>query len=194
MRPRHLPCQQGPTDRQANLSLTPPVVMLEYIPGEGRGRGAVHHYASSLRPQRPPRLRYGTVAMAISQRKHTSILLTFKVLQFVNQLRRRVKPRVCEGSSSDSPTLGTEPALGLRRLRTLSTRRSRISIRNARHSRRTANRVCNSRQRDLKEFRTSRKVHAPGWDVSATGNIAGDEVQQYVRRCSREVSSAKLSS
>jgi hypothetical protein len=36
--------------------------------------------------------------MAISQRKQTNIVLTFKVLQFVNQLRRRVRPRTLDGS------------------------------------------------------------------------------------------------
>ncbi|KAF1830082.1 hypothetical protein BDW02DRAFT_508425 [Decorospora gaudefroyi] len=53
--------------------------------------------------------------MAIQQRTQTSIMLTFKILQFVKQLRRRVTPRVFDGSIETS-NLGVQAPPTLRKI------------------------------------------------------------------------------
>ena len=129
--------------------------------------------------------------MAIQQRKQTNIILTFKVLQFVNQLRRRVKPRVLE-ASIDPVHLGTETSLGLEGLRSISNGLSRISIQDTKQSRHSAHRVYKTRKSGPKTFRPSLKVQTPSPDVSTIPNASGDEVQQYVEEASRLVSCTKV--
>jgi hypothetical protein len=117
------------------------------------------------------RLRF---TMAIQQRKQTSIILTFRILQFVNQLRRRVKPRVLDGSINAS-SLGLRIFPALRR----NTRRfSRISIRDAKQSRCIAQRICKARQRSPESSRSSLR---PSSAAPASRNVASHEVQQYVQ-------------
>jgi hypothetical protein len=122
--------------------------------------------------------------MAIQQRKQSSIILTFKVLQFVRQLRRRVKPRVLE-ASIDANNLSTRkyPAL-----RTISEGLSRISIQDAKHSRRLVNRICGTR-RPRKLSRSS--LRAQGSVTPANRNLARHKLQQYVHGRSCFVSSTK---
>lgn len=134
-----------------------------------------------LRPQtlqpRTPRL--SGLGMAIFQRKQSNILLTFKVLQFVNQLRRRVKPRILDGSASLCQ-LGSD-ALGLRALKSISNGLPRIGGRHAKPLHHGPRRVCKSRnrKRTVKALGPSR---APASHVSAGSDAAGEEVQQYVWR------------
>ncbi|KAF1846885.1 uncharacterized protein K460DRAFT_278146 [Cucurbitaria berberidis CBS 394.84] len=114
--------------------------------------------------------------MAIQQRKQSSIILTFKVLQFVNQLRRRVKPRRLE-ASIDPVHLGTDTSLGLN---SISNGLSRISIKDAKQSRRDAHRVCKTRKTGPKTCRPSLRLQTPGSDVSAIPNVTSDEVQHML--------------
>jgi hypothetical protein len=115
--------------------------------------------------------------MAIYQRKQSTILLTFKVLQFVNQLRRRVQPRTLDGAPSLCQ-LGTD-ALGLRAVKGISNGLPRYH-----HG---ARRACKSRSRNRnrknnvnKACSSARRSHAPAPLVSAGSDAAGEEVQQYV--------------
>ncbi len=129
-------------------------------------------YTSSLltSSDRPSRL-----AMAIQQRsKQTSIMLTSRILQFVKQLRRRVKPRVLDGSIDASP-LGSKLGPSVR---SITHDLTRISVRDAKQSRRVANRIC-KRQKGAKLIRSSRKLQRPGSAAPASRNL-GNEVQQYV--------------
>jgi hypothetical protein len=112
--------------------------------------------------------------MAIQQRKQTSIILTFRILQFVKQIRRRVKPRVLDGSI-DAINLGNRIFPGFRRI---SKGWSRISTRDAKQSRCAANRICKARQRNPKSSRSSSR---PGSVAPASQNVASHEVQQYVQ-------------
>jgi hypothetical protein len=133
-------------------------------------RGAKGRYTLSITSS-DSRLRF---TMAIPQRKQTSIILTFRILQFVKQLRRRVQPRMLDGSI-DASNLDNRIFPGIRRI---SKGLSRISI-DAKQSRRVANRICKARQRNPKSSRSSFK---PGTAPPASRNLAGDEVQQYVHR------------
>lgn len=113
--------------------------------------------------------------MAIQQRnKQTSIILTFRILQFVKQLRRRVKPRVQHGSIDASP-LGISLAPSLR---SVAQNLSRISVQDAKQSRRVANRICKS-QKGATFTRSSRNLQTPASAAPASRNL-GNEVQQYV--------------
>ena len=127
--------------------------------------------------------------MAIQKRKQSSIILAFKVLQFVNQLRRRVKPRML-----DVPSKHLQPGTGLPRshkgFNLISNELSRISVRDSKQARRVANRVCKSRKDHAQ--RSSPKVQTPVPDVSATPNVARDKMHQYVQASSLLVSSTKL--
>lgn len=115
--------------------------------------------------------------MAIQESKQTNIFLTFKVLQFVNHLRRRVKPRILKASIDPVDLGSTECSLGLR---SIGSGLSRVRSQNAKQSGRLAKRVCKRRRSGSKAFRPSLKVQTTGSDVSAIPNASGDEVQQYV--------------
>ncbi|KAF2025140.1 hypothetical protein EK21DRAFT_104160 [Setomelanomma holmii] len=110
--------------------------------------------------------------MAISQRKQTNILLTFKVLQFVNQLRRRVQPRTSDGSVSFAQ-LGND-ALGLRALKRIHNGRSRRNVKGGHHGR---GRVCKSRKNKVETFYSPPKYRAPALDDSARSDASGEEMQ-----------------
>jgi hypothetical protein len=115
--------------------------------------------------------------MAIHQRKQTNILLTFKVLLFVNQLRRRVKPRNRDGSARLCQ-LGSD-ALGLRAIKNISAgKRPHISARNTEPLLHGPGRACKRRKRNANLSRR------PGCRVSAASDTSGEEVQQYVERSS----------
>ncbi|KAI4674722.1 uncharacterized protein J4E84_010463 [Alternaria hordeiaustralica] len=114
--------------------------------------------------------------MAIQQRnKQTSIILTFRILQFVKQLRRRVKPRVQHGSIDASP-LGISLAPSLR---SVAQNPSRISVQDAKQSRRVANRICKS-QKGATFTRPSRNLQTPASAAPASRNL-GNEVQHMLR-------------
>ncbi|CAN9293774.1 unnamed protein product [Alternaria alternata] len=115
--------------------------------------------------------------MAIQQRsKQTSIILTFRILQFVKQLRRRVKPRVLDGSI-DANALGSRLSPSLR---SIANGLSRISVQDAKQSRRVAHRICKSQHKNPELKRSSRKLQTPGSAAPASRNL-GDEVQHLLR-------------
>jgi hypothetical protein len=121
------------------------------------------------------------LGMAISQRKQTNIVLTFKVLQFVNQLRRRVRPRTLDGSVGLCQ-LGTD-ALGLRAIKSSPSGLSWTSVRNTSplHHRRPR-RVCKRRKSNAKKSCSSSGLRSAACIVSAASHTSGEEVQQYVHR------------
>ncbi|CAN9229855.1 unnamed protein product [Alternaria alternata] len=115
--------------------------------------------------------------MAIQQRsKQTSIILTFRILQFVKQLRRRVKPRVLDGSI-DANALGSRLSPSLR---SIANGLSRIGVQDAKQSRRVAHRICKSQHKNPELKRSSRKLQTPGSAAPASRNL-GDEVQHMLR-------------
>lgn len=145
---------------------------LVYTQAHGRAVGG-----PSSRSSRPT---FGSdKAMAIHQ-PHTknSINLTLKVVQFVNQLRRRLKPRL-EAPNYPS-ALGTETCLGLesKAFRTLAKGLSRFGLQDKKSSNHASDRVCKSRNKH--KTRPTLKLQTPGQDDPAIQNISGGEVQQYV--------------
>lgn len=108
--------------------------------------------------------------------KQTSILLTFCILQFVRQLRRRVKPRVREGSI-DTRSLGiTLPGVS-------SAPSPSIKVQDAKQMRRAAHGVCKSQCQHHDNpalVRSSCHLHTPASAAPASRNLADDKVQQYV--------------
>lgn len=116
-------------------------------------------------------------AMAIQHRTQPSIFLTLKVLQFVNQLRRRLKPRL-QGSNYPS-LLGTELCLGLetKAIRSIAKGLSRVGLQDRKLNSHASDRVC--KRRALKS-RPSLKLQTPGQDSPTIQNVSGGEVQQYV--------------
>ncbi|KAL6703548.1 hypothetical protein ACN47E_009573 [Coniothyrium glycines] len=110
--------------------------------------------------------------MATQQRKQATLLLTLRVLRFVNQLRHRVEPRVFEGSI-DTLILGTQDRRcaaqdGMARIRMRKAKRSRQLNRLRRSSRRPTS------------SRWLVKVQRPDWAVSATPNVSGDGLQHML--------------
>lgn len=129
--------------------------------------------------------------MAIRQRKQTNILLTLKVLHFVSQLRRRVRPRVQRGFD-DNPQLGNKLSTDRKTLRRVSEGLSRLGVRDAKQPQHIANRICKCRKNNQKSFRPTFRLRTSGSDDSDCSNESGEEVQQYVERSFRLVSSTKL--
>ncbi|KAE8846344.1 hypothetical protein HRS9139_00911 [Pyrenophora teres f. teres] len=103
--------------------------------------------------------------MAMQQTgKPLGIMLTLKILQFVRQLRRRVKPRVLEGSrAGDQLGITFAP-----KVRSLSRRLTLIGVRGATQSQRHAHGV--------RRQQKGRDSAAP-----ANRNLAGDKVQHVLR-------------
>jgi len=141
-----------------------------------RGKGFVHAstYESGTASLAP------TMAMQ-QNNKPLGIILSFKVLQFVRQLRRRVKPRVLDGSIAGH---GLGIALTAK-VRPLSRRLTLIGVRGAREeSQRHPQRARRSRQRRGREpWRSAHKqlqTHTADSAAPANRNLAGDKVQQYV--------------
>ncbi|KAJ4362276.1 hypothetical protein N0V83_010369 [Neocucurbitaria cava] len=127
--------------------------------------------------------------MAIQERKQTNIFLTLKVLQFVNHLRRRVKPRILKASIDPVDLGSTECSLGLRSVGSGSS--SRVRSQNAKQSGRLAQRVCKTCRSGPKRFRPSLKVQTTGSDVSAIPNASGDEVQHMLSSVDDKLSPAE---
>ncbi|KAH4065921.1 hypothetical protein HBH69_094040 [Parastagonospora nodorum] len=117
--------------------------------------------------------------MAIYQRKQTKILLTFKVLQFVNQLRRRVRPRTLHGSFGVCP-LGAD-ALGLRAIKRIPSGRPRAcSVRNTTPLHHRPRRVCKRRKSNASAFGTSPAPRAAACIGSAASDTSGEQVQHLL--------------
>ncbi|KAH9877701.1 hypothetical protein J1614_002918 [Plenodomus biglobosus] len=117
-------------------------------------------------------------------RRRTSIILTFKVLQFVNQLRRRVKPRVSQGTL-DSTDLGTETSLGLKSLRSISNGLASIS---AKPPRRVAHAVPTTGPRRPKSVRLLRKASKRATLVSTTPDAPGHAAQHLLSNVDHKLS------
>ncbi|KAH8725915.1 hypothetical protein GQ44DRAFT_615096 [Phaeosphaeriaceae sp. PMI808] len=113
--------------------------------------------------------------MAISQRKKTNMLLTFKVLQFVNQLRRRIRPRTRDGSTSLCQ-LGTD-TLGLRAVKSISNGLPRLSTRRTTRLPRARKRVCKRRKPIAKLCKSSSEFPIPAAHVSASQDGSVSELQ-----------------
>ena len=121
--------------------------------------------------------------MAIQRRNSTTtnIYLTYKVFQLIEQLRRRLKPRIVLDSSKRG-YLGSKSCLGLERKAVLSIEKSvsRVSGLRAEKKKlqRSSHGVCKKRKSD----KPSLKLQTPGNHSSANQNSSGEEVQQYVKR------------
>lgn len=135
---------------------------------------ALHYVSGYLRLTR------NIFVMAIQQRKQskTSILLTFKVLQFVNQIRRRIKPRILDGSTRPCQ-LGND-SLHPRTLDSVLRGPSWISRHSISLSHHDRRRVCKSRDNYARRLKPSPKLRASASDVSVSSDISGGQVQQYV--------------
>ena len=129
--------------------------------------------------------------MATHQRQQAIVLLILKVLHFVSQLRRRVEPRVQRGFDCDCQ-LGAESSTGRRVFRRFSEGLSRLGARDAKQPQHIANRIRKFRKENQKAFRPVLRLRTPGLDGSDCSNESGEEVQQYVERSFRLVSSTKL--
>ncbi|KAF2466032.1 uncharacterized protein BDR25DRAFT_78686 [Lindgomyces ingoldianus] len=117
--------------------------------------------------------------MAIQQRQQTaSIYLTFKVIQLVNQLRRRLKPRVLSPQTNDA-ILGSSPCLGLetKALKSLERGLSRISgLQHKQLFHHSSNRVCKSR----KNIRPSPKPQTSAGKDPTNQNPSRKELQHVL--------------
>ncbi|KAF2848090.1 hypothetical protein T440DRAFT_470442 [Plenodomus tracheiphilus IPT5] len=129
------------------------------------------------------------MAVQLQQRRRTSLLLTFKVLQFVNQLRRRVKPRVSQGTL-DETDLGTDTALGLKKLRSISNGLAKISVEDAKPPRRVAHphRVSKTAPKAPKSVRRLCSANAAATLVSTTPNAPGHDAQHLLSAVDRKLS------
>jgi hypothetical protein len=126
------------------------------------------------------------VTMGNCTRKQAQLLLVFKVLHFVNQLRRRVKPRVQSGFDNDSH-LGNYLQADRKAFKRISGL-SRLGAREAKQPQHIANRISKGRKNSQKSFRPVLKLHTPVAGPSVCLNESGEEVQQYVERSFRLVS------
>ena len=129
--------------------------------------------------------------MAVRQRKQTNVLLAFKVLHFVSQLRRRVKPRVQRGFDDDAQ-LGSKLSADRKALRRFSEGLSRLGVHDAKQPQHNANRICKCRKNNQKPFRPVLRLRTLGSGGYECSNESGEEVQQYVERSFPLVSSTKL--
>ena len=114
------------------------------------------------------------------QRQPASIYLAFKIIQVVHQLRRRLKPRV-SGSASIS-LLGTASSLSLeaKALKAIAKGLSHVDVQERKQLHHASNRICKSR----KKAKPWLKPQNPGRQSPVNPNTSGEEVQQYVARCS----------
>lgn len=119
-------------------------------------------------------------------RKQAQLLLAFKVLHFVNQLRRRVKTRVQCGVDHD-PRLGNYLQADRKALRRISGL-SRLGAREAKKPQHIANRIRKGRKNSQKSFTPALKLRTSVAGPSVCSNESGEEVQQYVKRSFRLVS------
>jgi hypothetical protein len=119
-------------------------------------------------------------------RKQAQLLLAFKVLHFVNQLRRRVKTRMQSGFNND-PRLGKLIQADRKALRRISGL-SRLGAREVTQPQHIANRISKGRKYSQKSFKPVPKLRTSVAGPSVFPNESGEEVQQYVERSFRLVS------
>lgn len=130
--------------------------------------------------------------MAERRCKQTNVLLVFRVLQFVSQLRRRVQPRMQRGSVDD-PLSNSTVSANRTTLTRLSEGSSRLgSRRDAKQPQHIANRITKYRKSNQRLLRPVVRLRTSGAGVPDCSNEPGGEVQQYVERSFRLVSSTKL--
>ncbi|KAH6642134.1 hypothetical protein C7974DRAFT_460388 [Boeremia exigua] len=116
--------------------------------------------------------------MANCPRKPTNALITFQVLHFVSQLRRRVKPRVQRGFDGD-PQLGNTFPIDRRATRHCAGL-SRLRSRDAKQPQHIANRICKYRKNNQKPIRPALRLRASGVDVSERSNKSGEDMQHML--------------
>lgn len=117
--------------------------------------------------------------MAIQHRKTTNIYLTYKVFQLIEQLRRRLRPRIV----LDSPKrtfLGSNTCLGLERKAVLCIEKSVSRVSGCRAEKKRLQRSASGVHKRRKNDKPSLKLQTPGSDVFANRNTSGEDVQQYV--------------
>lgn len=119
-------------------------------------------------------------------RKQAQLLLAFKVLHFVNQLRRRVKTCVQSGVDDD-PRLGKFIQTDRKALRRISGL-SRLGAREATQPQHIASRIGKGRKHSHKSSKPVLKLRTLVAGPSVCPNESGEEVQQYVERSFRLVS------
>ncbi|KAH7384105.1 hypothetical protein DE146DRAFT_759903 [Phaeosphaeria sp. MPI-PUGE-AT-0046c] len=119
--------------------------------------------------------------MAIYQRKQTNILLAFKVLQFVKQLRRRVQPRILHGATSVCH-LGTD-VLGLRAIKRSCDRGPRV--RNTRSLHHGQKHVCKRRKRRVGSLGSRPNLQGPALHNSAASDTCAEKVQHMLSSIDR---------
>lgn len=124
--------------------------------------------------------------MGICTRKQAQLLLAFKVLHFVHQLRRRVKTRVQSGVD-DHSRLGSHLKADRRALRRIPGL-SRLRAREAQQPQHITNRISKGHKIFQKSSRPVLKLHTSVAVPSVCPNESGEEVQQYVERSFRLVS------
>jgi hypothetical protein len=126
------------------------------------------------------------VTMGNCTRKQAQLLLAFKVLHFVNQLRKRVKIRM-QGGFDDDPLLGNYLQADRKALRRTSGL-ARLGARDAKQPQHIANRISKCRKNNQKSFRPVLRLRTSGSGDPVCSNESGEEVQQYVERSFRLVS------
>ncbi|KAJ8107156.1 hypothetical protein OPT61_g9061 [Boeremia exigua] len=112
-------------------------------------------------------------------RKQTNVLLAFKVLHFVSQLRRRVKLRV-QGGFDDGPQLGKTLSTDGKAMRRVTRGLSRLGARDAKQPQHVANRICKCRKSNQKPLRPVLRLRTSGVDGSERSNESGEEVQHML--------------
>ncbi|KAF2997040.1 hypothetical protein E8E13_000594 [Curvularia kusanoi] len=116
--------------------------------------------------------------MAKRQCQQPDVLLVFRVLQFVGQLRRRVQPRTQRGFVDD-PRSNSKVSTNRTTSRRFSEGLSRLGIRrDAKQPQYIANRISKSRRHNHKPVIT--RPRASGADDSDRSNEAGGEVQHVL--------------
>ncbi|KAJ4372772.1 hypothetical protein N0V86_008138 [Didymella sp. IMI 355093] len=108
-------------------------------------------------------------------RKQAQLLLAFKVLHFVNQLRKRVKIRM-QGGFDDDPLLGNYLQADRKALRRTSGL-ARLGARDAKQPQHIANRIGKCRKNNQKSFRPVLRLRTSGSGASVCSNESGEEVQ-----------------
>lgn len=124
-------------------------------------------------------------------RKQSNILLTFKLLHVVSQLRRRVQPRIQRGFDDD-PRLGSKLPADRKGMKRLGEGLSRLEHRDAKQPQHILGRIRKCRKNNQKLLRPVPRLRASGADEPGRSNGSGEEVQQYVEGSFRLVSSTKL--
>jgi hypothetical protein len=114
--------------------------------------------------------------------------MTLRVLQFVKQLRRRLKPHAQGLGSSSKFSSGDCRHLESKALKSLAKGISRVSLHNKHNLLNASGRICKRRNRRNGPIL---KLQTSGQNDAAIQNSAGGKVHQYVRKRIRLCNSNK---